>query len=201
MIKLLLSPFGTVAVSVLVYAGASVAFWKTPAIPIEALMMDPTAAAKASAHGPSWNFINPEADQLIAELQEEKKALAKREQELNDYQARLQAEQSELGMVTQSVRQLQTDFDANVVQIAADEIVNLKKLAKVYADMEPSSAAKVLAEMPDDSIIKIMVFMKDPETAAIFESMAKQSEEQARRAAMLSERLRLSTVHNNPSAK
>lgn len=199
MIKLLLSPMGTAVVSVLVYAGATFAFWKTPAIPPPAPVVDPVAEAKAAARGPSWNFINPEADQLIVELQEEKKAMAKREQELNDLQARLQSEQSELSLVTQSVRQLQMDFDQNVLQISSEETVNLKKLAKVYSDMEPASAAKILEEMTDDSIIKIMVFMKDIETASIFEALAKQGQPESKRAAMLSERLRLATVKPSPT--
>ena len=81
---------------------------------------------------------------------------------------RLQAERSELNLVTQSVRQLQLDFDQNVLRISEEETANLKKLAKVYADMGPANAARVLEEMDDSSIIKIMVFMKDVETAAIW---------------------------------
>jgi flagellar motility protein MotE (MotC chaperone) len=193
MIKLLTSPIGTAVLSLLLYAGTTVAVWKTPKPP------PPVEEDNAAGHrvGPSWDFINPEADQLVAELKAEKKALAKREQDLNDLSARLESERAELKMVTQSVRQLQSDFDQNVVRITEEEMANLKKLAKVYAAMDPGNAAKILQAMDDVAIIKIMVFMKDSETAAIWESWAKQGDIQAKRAALLSERLRLSSSHTS----
>jgi flagellar motility protein MotE (MotC chaperone) len=182
-------------VSVVVYLGATVAFWKTPALPPPATQAESTEP-HAKLNGPSWDFVNPEADQLIAELKAEKKSLGKKEQELNDLMARLQAERSELNLVTQSVRQLQMDFDQNVLRISEEETANLKKLAKVYADMDPANAAKILEEMEDTAIIKIMVFMKDTETAGIWEAMAKTGQPQAKRAALLSDRLRLASFRN-----
>ena len=196
MIKLLTSPWMTALVSVVVYLGATVAFWKTPARPLPSTP-PASAAAREKRTGPSWDFTSPEADQLITELKAEKKSLGKKEQELNDLMLRLQAERSELNLVTQSVRQLQLDFDQNVLRISEEETANLKKLAKVYADMEPANAAKVLEEMDDISIIKIMVFMKDMETAAIWEALAKKGQPQAKRAALLSDRLRLASFRNN----
>lgn len=200
MMKLLVSPWTATLVSVLVYLGATVVFWKTPTPP-PAPAAGADAAVDGKAVGPSWDFVNPEADQLIAELQAEKKTLAKKEQDLADLTARLQAERAELSLVTQSVRQLQTDFDQNVTRISEEESANLKKLAKVYADMEPASAGNILQEMDDGSIIKIMVFMKDVETAAIFEALSKKGEPQAKRAALLSDRLRLAAYRNNTAAK
>jgi flagellar motility protein MotE (MotC chaperone) len=186
----------TALVSVVLYLGATVAFWKTPTHP-PSPTVTASAAAREKQTGPSWNFTSPEADQLIAELKVEKKSLGKKEQELNDLMLRLQAERSELNLVTQSVRQLQLDFDRNVLRISEEETANLKKLAKVYADMEPADAAKVLEEMDDTSIIRIMVFMKDVETAAIWEAMAKKGQPEAKRAALLSDRLRLASFRNN----
>jgi flagellar motility protein MotE (MotC chaperone) len=81
-----------------------------------------------------------------------------------------------------------------------EETANLKKLAKVYSAMAPENAADILAQLDDIAVAKIMVFMKDADTAGIFESMAKKGPADAKRAAALSERLRLSTSRNN-SAK
>jgi flagellar motility protein MotE (MotC chaperone) len=184
----------TTLLSALIYMGATLAFWKTPAPPPP----QPVADAAAPKIGASWEFINPEADQLIAELQAEKRTVGKKEQDLNDLEVRLQAERSELNVVTQSVRQLQTDFDQNVLRIRDEETGNLKKLAKVYATMEPDSASKILAEMDDTSIIKILVFMKEAETAGILEAFAKKGQPEAKRAAALSERLRLAIFRGNP---
>jgi flagellar motility protein MotE (MotC chaperone) len=193
MIKLLTTPWMTSLVSVLIYLGAMVMFWKTPPPPKPA----PEVVSTGKRLGPSWDFINPEADQLMAELKTEKAALSKKEQDLSDLAVRLQAEQAEMNLVTQSVRQLQVDFDQNVLRIGVEETANLKKLAKVYANMDPASAAKIIQEMDDVGIIKIMVFMKDTETAVVLEAMAKMGQTQAKRAAALSDRLRLASFRTS----
>ena len=109
-------------------------------------------------------------------------ARQKREQQLSDLCVRLQTERSELNTVTQTVHQMQADFDQNVLRIQEEEVANLKKLAKVYAAMTPETAANIFAEMDDTPVVKIMVFMKDGETAGIFESLAKKGQpSQARR--------------------
>jgi flagellar motility protein MotE (MotC chaperone) len=186
----------TTLVSVAMYVGATVAFWKTPPLPPPTTRAE-SAADRAKRIGPSWDFINPEADQLIAELKVEKKSLEKKEQELSDLNARLQSERSDLNMVRQSVGQLQSDFDQNVLRISEEETANLKKLAKVYAAMEPASAASILESMDDSNAIKILVYMKDSDVAAIWEALAKKGPQQAKRAAMLSDRLRLVAFRNN----
>jgi hypothetical protein len=190
MIKLLTSGWMTASIGAVVYLASTVLIWQTPKPP-------PIVKAGPSVHlvGPSWEFSNPEADQLVSDLKEEKKAVAAREQALNDMAARLDAERAELSQVTQSVRVLQADFDKSVIHVQADETTNLKKLAKVYAEMDPQTAADVLAEMDDVAIVKIMMFMKDGETAGILEALAKKGEPQARRTAMISDRLRLISSH------
>ncbi len=195
MTKLLTSSWMTVVISALLYLGSTVLFWKTPTIPPVA----EAAISETVGTGPSWEFRNPEADQLIAELKVEKQSLDKKEQQLNELAVRLQAERAELNQATQSVHQLQADFDQNVTRVREEETANLKKLAKVYSAMSADAAANILGDLDDTTVVKIMVFMKDADTAAIFESMAKKGKADAKRAADLSERLRLATVPK-PSA-
>ena len=198
MIKLLTSNWMAALLGSLVYLGSTVAFWKAPVIPHSGPSVA-GADSTASNIGASWEFVNPEADQLMAELQVQKKSLEKKEQQLSDLALRLEAERTELNQATQSVHQLQLDFDKNVVRIQEEETANLKKLAKVYADMAPESAAVVFTQMDDPSVIKIMVFMKDIETAAILESMAKTGTTEAKRVAALSESLRLTAYRITPA--
>src|SRR5580658_10222215 len=125
------APIGAV-----IYLVATVLFWQKPVLPTRQKV-----AEMIRAIGPSWDFNNPEADQLIAELKIEKKTVQDREQQLDDLAARLNTERAELGQVIQSVRQLQGDFDKAVTHVKDDETANLKKLAKVYGDMSPETAA------------------------------------------------------------
>ena len=193
MMKILQSTWMTVVISAVVYFGATLAFWKTP---VRARTTAADAGVNLTKFGPSWDFVNPEADQLMAELKTEKAALTKKEQDLGDLGTRLQSERSELDAAAQNVKKLQADFDQNVTRIKEEEIANLKKLAKVYAAMSPDSAANIFAELDDTAIVKIMVFMKDGETAGILESLAKKGQTDAKRAANISERLRLSSYRN-----
>jgi flagellar motility protein MotE (MotC chaperone) len=192
MIRLLTSNWTAAILGAVVYLCGTVAFWK-PIAPARDTKSPNQSESAASKTGASWEFTNPEADQLIIELKSEKATLDKKEHQLNDLAARLAAERRELNQATQSVHQLQVDFDKNVVRVQEEETANLKKLAKVYSDMAPESAAKVFAQMDDPSIIKIMVFMKDSDTAAVFEAMAKTGDADAKRVAGLSESLRLAT--------
>jgi len=172
------APFGAV-----IYLLATLLFWQKPVLPSRQQL-----AALARNIGPSWNFNNPEADQLISELK-----IEKRRQQLDDLATRLNTERAELGQVIQSVRQLQADFDKAVLRVKDDETGNLKKLAKVYAAMTPEAASGVLEQLDNEAIVKIMIFLKEPDAAAILEAMAKKNTDAARRAAQISEQIRLSS--------
>ncbi|HZQ48081.1 MAG TPA: hypothetical protein VFC07_13775 [Verrucomicrobiae bacterium] len=191
MTKLLTSPWMTLPVSAIVYLAATVAFWKTPALPHHA-----PAGPSVNLNGASWEFHNPEADQLITELKEEKKSLDKRKQDLDELAARLKTEQEEVNSARQAVALLQTNFDKTVLHVQEDEGANLKKLAKVYSAMSPDSAAAILSGMDDTTVAKILVFMKEGETAGILEAISKKGDVDAKRAAALSDRLRLASTRN-----
>lgn len=200
MTKLLTSSWMVVPVGMIVYVLSTFFFWQTPPKTSEVRrpVHDP---ARMNRLVPSWEFLNPETDQLIAELKAEKLALDKRAKELNDLAVRLQAERAEINQITQSIHGMQADFDKMVLRVQAEETANLKKLAKVYATMAPESAATILSEMDDTAIVKIMLYMKDAETAIVLESLSKKGENEAKRAAALSERLRVSSFRNTPNNK
>ncbi len=187
--KFITSMWMTVVVGAVLYVGATFLFWKTPST---STAPSESPAPVAPFRGPSWDFTNPEAEQLMQELHEEKVTLRKREQELNELSARLQAERTEMNQVTQSVHESQMNFDKLVTRVQDEETANLKKLAKVYAAMAPDSAATIFTSMDDAAVVKIMLYMKEAETAAVWESFAKKGTTEARRAAELSERVRTS---------
>ena len=148
--------------------------------------------------GPSWAFQNPEVDQLVIELKREREALGEKERQLTELMSRLQAERQELNQLTQNVQVMQTEFDKNVVRILEQEGTNLKRLAKVYSGMAPENAVPILRKMDESTLVKIFALMKDPERGPILEAMGKQGEADAKLAATLSERLRLTLPQPAP---
>jgi flagellar motility protein MotE (MotC chaperone) len=192
MTKLLTSSWMTLPVSAIIYLTATLAFWKTP--------VPPKHQETPGLHGQlgaSWEFKNPEADQLLAELREEKKAVDKKQQQLTELEQHLNAERAEITQAAQSVNRLQKEFYQNVLRVREEETANLKKLAKVYSAMTAEGAAGIFAGMEDLQVAKIMVFMKETETAGILEVMGKKGGAEAKRAAALSERLRLASFRSN----
>ena len=161
-------------------------------IPPRASAATETSLADNPLAATQWDFSAPDVDQLVRELKEEKEKLAKRETELNEYAARIAAERSELNSVTQEVYRLQANFNQVVTYVTSQEADILKRQAKVFATMAPEDAARVLDEMPDDRIVRLLMFMSEEQMAKILAVLAKPGPENAKRAAMLSERLRLS---------
>jgi len=150
----------------------------------------PAASSDRSADDdPSWRFRNPEFNQWVAQIKEEKDALALREQHLTELQNRLTAERQEIMTVTQTVAQLQSEFDRNVIRFSAQATENVRRQAKLIAAMSPAGAAAMIAEMPDDDVVRILFTMKIDEASAILDTLSTRSKDDARRAAMLTVRL------------
>jgi len=144
--------------------------------------------------GPSWTCQNPELNQLMAELKDEREALRDRAVQLDELQARLGTERQEICQVTQTVYRLRKELDATVSRVTDEEAVNVKKLAKVYATMSPAGAARILKEMDDIQIVTILALMKEAESATILEGLGQGDKQDAKRAALLSNRLRLTVT-------
>lgn len=145
---------------------------------------------EVSINGPSWTFFNPEMEQIMGELKLERDSVAVKEKHLQELALRLRLERAELDEELKKMKAIQTKVDRDVLRIKEDEVGNLKKLAKMYALMEPAGAAKIMRELDDVVVVKILTLMKEPEVALILESFARIGEPETKRAAQLSESLR-----------
>jgi flagellar motility protein MotE (MotC chaperone) len=148
------------------------------------------AAPNPAGSGPSWTFRNPEFDQWVREIQQQKAALETRAQQLKDYETRLNTEREEFATVTKSIEQMQADFDKNVLRLKAAEIENIRRQAKLVSAMSPEGAAALLRQMPDDDVVRILYVMKADEASLLLDTMSKLGETDAKRAAALTERMR-----------
>ena len=151
-------------------------------------------AKSAAPAGPSWKFQNPELNQLMAELKDERETLRVRAAQLDELEARLGTERQEICVVTQTVARLRKEMEATITRVGEEEAVNLKRLSKVYATMSPAGAARILKEMDDEQIVKIFALMKEGETAPILEGFGQGDKQDAKRAALISNRLRLTLL-------
>ena len=148
----------------------------------------------AVTRGPSWEFVNPDLDEMVAELKQQKLDLDAEKKSLLELAQRIQTERQELIQITQQVHRIQREIDQAIVRVRDDEGKNLAKLAKTYAGMSPDGAATVMKGLDDVSLVKVLLFMKESETAPILELIARKSDVDAKRMALVSERLRLAQM-------
>ena len=188
MMRLFLSPSFTALTGCVLYLATTVVTFNSTKFTVTRPSV--TEVKRSADTDPSWSFRNPELDQWISEIKQEKQALDLREQQLKELEVRLNAERQEIYSVTQSVHQLQTEFDKNVVRLKEQDMENLKRQAKLLAAMSPESAASTLNEMTDDAAVQILFVMKPDEASLMLDTLSKLGKEQAKRTAAIIERLR-----------
>jgi len=149
-----------------------------------------------------WDFWTIEIDNLSNELKEERARLRKQSEQLDLRAARAVADEKELAKVRADVERLRKEIADKVVEISADEAKNIRSLSQTYTSLSPKAAMTILKEIDDVTAVKILSLMKAETVGPIFEEMAKTAGPDgslARRAALLSEKLRMMKV-SKPAA-
>lgn len=140
-----------------------------------------------------WGFASEYISQLESELRNRILALDTREQELVAYEERLAADRAEIQEIKDQVQEMREHLLEGVVRLEADETENLKRLAKTYATLTPDATVNIFQELDDATVVKILFFMKADTVGAVLQEMAAANAEQVRRAARISDMLRLFT--------
>ena len=141
-----------------------------------------------------WDFWTIEIENLSNELKEERIRLKKQAESLDQRAARLAAEEKEFAKLRADVEALRKQIAEKVIEITVDESKNIRTLAATYTNLTPRGAVAILREMDDSTAVKILSLMKPDVVGLIFEEMSRPAGTDttlARRAAMLSEKLRL----------
>ncbi len=149
----------------------------------------------------TWSLHTQEIDDVVVELRQRQEAMTKREKQFAEMSSRVSAEREELKQLAAQIRKAQEEFDKAISRVKEDESTNLKRLAKMYSTMEPATAATIFKQLDEATMVKILLFMKDSETSPVLAAMAVQGEAEAKRAAAVSERLRVTQRSSEPPKK
>jgi len=187
MSRALQNPLTVVAVACLMFFGTMFLLLRT--LPLGQIALASKEPLNAE-DDPSWKFHNPDIDQWVSQIKDERDSLAVREQNLKEWETRLAAESREIAAVTQAVTRTQADFDKRVLLFTDQQKDNVKKQLKVIADMSPDGAVAMLNEMPDDEVAQMLYTMKPDVSGAILDAMSKLGGAPAKRAATLTERIK-----------
>ena len=150
----------------------------------------PTPAPLPAEDNPSWKFHNPEFEQWVAQIKEERATLAVKEEQLKEWENRLSAESGEINAVTQSVAKLQKDLEKRILEFSDQQAINAKKQLKLMSGMTPDGAMAVLSQYSDDEAVKILYLMKTDVSGPILDAMTKAGPSMTKRASDLSKRLK-----------
>lgn len=141
-----------------------------------------------------WSFKFQDIENLFDDLKAQRKRLEEREVELEKAGAQLASEKSELNKMRSEIELLRKELSDAIIQVQEQEYKNLKSLAQTYSNVSPQAAVTIFSEMDDAMAVKILSLMKADKVGGIFQEMAKHATkdaEVAKRAARLSDRLRL----------
>ncbi|MBI5766918.1 MAG: hypothetical protein HZA93_03935 [Verrucomicrobia bacterium] len=195
MIAKLLNPVFAAVGGILLSVGMGVFVSVRTLMPLlEKTLIVPEKKAPEELKQRGWDFWTIEIDNLSNELNEERARLRKQTELLEQRAARVGAEEKELAKVRADVERLRKEIAEKVVEIAADESKNLRTLSQTYSALTPKAAVAIFKELDDATAVKILSLMKAEIVGPIFEEMARTATPDgtlARRAAMLSEKLRL----------
>jgi flagellar motility protein MotE (MotC chaperone) len=194
MTKILHNPAIITVVAVLAgLAGGLVPLWRASQLLVTQVATGRVVKAN-HLKDQGWDFWTIEVDNLAAELKDEKARMAKLSEQLDLRAARVTAEQKELDKLRANLEATRKEISDRVIEISADEMKNLRSLSQTYTNLTPRAAVAIIREMDDITVVKILSLMKADVVAPIFEEMSKTPDQGgllARRAAILSEKLRL----------
>jgi flagellar motility protein MotE (MotC chaperone) len=199
MIAKLQSPVAAAGLGILLSVGLGVGLcWRA----LGPVMEQAAAkAAAANAHKEpdelkkkGWDFWTIEIENLSNELKEERIRLKKESDLLDQRAARLAAEEKEFAKLRSDVEAMRKEIADRVIEISANEQKNIRSLAQTYSNLSPRAAVAIIKDLDDNTAVKILSVMKADVVGPIFEEMSKSAAKDndlAKRAAVLSEKLRL----------
>lgn len=190
MMRILQAPWFAAVLGSVAYLATMAALIKLPAVDLQ--NRPGTHAVPSAGNDPSWKFRNPEFDQWVGELKAERENLAAREQQLKELQTRLESQRAELNTATQTIAQLQADFDRNVVRFNNQEDENLRREIKLLSAMPLETAVKMMGSMTDDEAIRLLVKMKSELASQMLDTLSKSGKEESKRASTLMDMMRRS---------
>jgi flagellar motility protein MotE (MotC chaperone) len=195
--KKLANPFIAAALGLVLGMGTGLfTFWRAAEVLLEhaARLVPHKDALAAEQRERGWNFWTIEIENLANELKGERERQRKQAEQLERRESQLAAETQELNKVRTEIEGLRQEIATKVIEINADEVKNIRALALTYTALTPRAAVAIIRELDDTIVVKILSVMKPEVVAPIFEEMSRAAgadTSQARRAALLSDRLRL----------
>lgn len=113
-----------------------------------------------------------ELRRLIADVQKQRALLDDREKPLAAREAKIEQEKKELAELKQQMDAVETRTKKASLDLEASEQKNIKRLAKMWAQMEPAEVVALVKNLDIDLAAKVISSMQERAAAPIFGAMA-----------------------------
>jgi flagellar motility protein MotE (MotC chaperone) len=131
-----------------------------------------------------------EKDRIIVMLKDKEEELKKREETISEQEKRISSLKGEVESLKKTVDDTQGNIERYVVSIDESQRKNIKKLSEIFSKMTPEDAAEIMGNLNDRTLVSILASMKERSSARLLGTYSALGEEQAKRAAVLSEMMK-----------
>ncbi len=158
-----------------------------------------TLEQEVNTSGPSWDYVNPVADELVRQLQQKEKILAERKTDLDSLSKQIERERAYISSITNRVHELQADLDQTIITISQAQRTNYKEIVGFYQKMPPAEASKLIYELEDKEIARVLKFLKPTETSAILQTWIEEGPQKMARVTRILEQYQNVVFMEQPS--
>ena len=142
----------------------------------------PVEAKTPETQAPSMVFTDSRGktvDELIAALNAEREAVAKKTTDLAAKEQELNLKEEAITRLKTELQGLQAQLDGKIIEISDTERVNLKRLADMCSKMDSTSAGGFLKEMEKERAAIILSMISERSAAAIMDAVVGEGDEGA----------------------
>jgi flagellar motility protein MotE (MotC chaperone) len=138
-----------------------------------------------------WRFRANQLEDLKLKLDARQADLGREETTLNLLRSQIETERGELVKMRKALEGLRSEIEASYITIAAQELVNLQRLASIYSEVGAEASVKVFGGLEDETVVKILSLMQTESSARILGAMGESTDpETLKRAAKVTADLR-----------
>lgn len=136
-----------------------------------------------------WNFEISGVEDLRVKMEAEREQLRKQQLDLEVLQGQVQSEMEELARMRDEIDSLREAIRRDIIEISEAEESNVRRLGKMYAEMNPDAAVVIFADLDIELVVKILSRMGEEPASRILAEMTNADPEGplAQRAARITE--------------
>ena len=131
--------------------------------------------AKTEASAPAAVVPAPkelELRRLIVDVQKQRAALEQREKDLAARAALVDQDRAKLDDLKKEMDLVEERVKKNSVEMESDEQRNMKKLAKIWAQMEPNEVANLVKGLDPEVVAKVIANMQERQAAPVLGALS-----------------------------